>query len=111
MTVRERTFDLPTAALSAIENASRMPAARLAASFGSDNQTLASSYARTRREVAAANPELGEFGAQLDLLILATWWGTTAAYDVESDFRGPDRIVRPVRIGYEPNSDALAKQG
>jgi hypothetical protein len=40
---------------------------RLADLFAIDDLTLARSYARARREVAAANPELDEFAAQFDL--------------------------------------------
>jgi len=40
---------------------------RLAAEFAIDDRTLARSYARARREVAAANSELDEFAAQFDL--------------------------------------------
>lgn len=40
---------------------------RLAAQFAIDDRTLARSYARARREVAAANSELDEFAAQFDL--------------------------------------------
>ena len=98
MTVRERTFDPLATALSAIENASRTPAARddvrlmlqtgagdpshlralfgdvelhtlcrLAALFGIDDHMLARSYARARREAAAASAELDEFAAQFNL--------------------------------------------
>ena len=40
---------------------------RLASLFAVDDLTLARSYARARREVAAANAELDEFAAQFDL--------------------------------------------
>jgi hypothetical protein len=40
---------------------------RLATQFAIDDRTLARSYARARREVAAANSELDEFAAQFDL--------------------------------------------
>jgi len=40
---------------------------RLAGLFAVDDRTLARSYARARREVAAANSELDEFAAQFDV--------------------------------------------
>ena len=40
---------------------------RLAAQFAIDGRTLARSYARAQREVAAANSELDELVAQFDL--------------------------------------------
>jgi hypothetical protein len=40
---------------------------RLAGLFAIDDRTLARSYAKARREVAAANSELDEFAAQFDL--------------------------------------------
>ncbi len=40
---------------------------RLAGLFGVDDRTLARSYAKARREVAAANAELDEFAAQFKL--------------------------------------------
>ncbi len=40
---------------------------RLAALFVIDDLTLARSYVKARREVAAANSELDEFAAQLDV--------------------------------------------
>jgi hypothetical protein len=40
---------------------------RLAALFAIDDLTLARSYVKARREVAAANSELDEFAAQFDV--------------------------------------------
>jgi hypothetical protein len=39
---------------------------RLAGLFAIEDRTLARSYVKARREVAAANPELDEFAAQFD---------------------------------------------
>jgi hypothetical protein len=93
----ERTFNPLATALSAIENASRTAVVRddrrmlqtgagdpshlralfgdvdlhtlcrLAALFAIDDLTLARSYVKARREVAAANSELDEFAAQFDV--------------------------------------------
>jgi hypothetical protein len=97
MTASDRQFDAAASALSAIENASRIPVGRddlrpmlstgagepshlralfgdvdlhtllrLAALFAIDDHTLARSYVKARREVAAANTELDEFAALFD---------------------------------------------